>query len=153
MKNKRGLSDIMAVSLIILVSVTATTFLFMTLNEATLQLEPAANCALLSLEVPKLLTIKEACLLGNEESLSVTLERSHTSSDFSTIGFSISGDGPSAEFICGSTCGYCPIPSPGTLENYNLDLESMINPEFLTISVDGCAIDSIENFPLCTNDS
>ena len=148
MKNKRGLSDIIAVSLIILVSVTATTFLFMALNEATLQLEPMANCALLSLEVPKLLTIKEVCLLESE-TLSVTLERPFTSSDFSTIGFSISGAGPSAEFICGSTCGNCPILSPGTLENYNLGLDSGINPEFITISVDGCAIDSKNNFPPC----
>ena len=131
--NKKGISEIFSVVLIVGMSIVAltllTTFLFGILGETKTQLAPAIEC------ISAQTKIVESCVDEFNSELRLKIK---ISEKISSLQFIITSKGSAKSYYCGEKCDFsCTIPSEvGQTKTLYLPLQNI--PEEVTLIMDGC---------------
>jgi len=139
MKNKKALSTIIASLIIILLSITAVSIIWITIKGLTnsVALSPEINC--LNIKIQPLIKINSACYNPENKQIEVELKRNLEEMQINSI--SILSDS-SSEWKCSSTCGNCLILNPGETKTYFLSEES--KPNEITFGIENCITETKE---------
>ena len=125
--NKKGLSDLLAVVLMMGMSAVALTllgtFLF-GLSEQTAQFAPAVSCFEMNSK------IESVCYKEQEQELQIKLKRGLGDEGINSFKFSIESAGNSNSYFCGEECG-CTIPEMGETKILSYEFDTM--PEKATL--------------------
>jgi len=150
--NKKGISEVVAVVLIILISIVAISILFVVVRQQ-LDFSPQLSCT--ELQIKQVFGIKDACLDEASGKVITTLKRSFDDTQINSIGFTISfANEEKINSICdgpfGLSCGSdCLIPKAGETKKFYLDITGQSNPESLLIKANGCVLQNTEILPNC----
>ena len=128
--NKKGLSDIIAVVMVIGMSIAVLallgTFLFNLVGE-TAQLAPAVSCFEMTSK------IESVCYDDSNSDLQIKLRRGLSDEGIFSFKFSIESAGNADLYYCGEQCGeQCTIPGIGETKILNLNLQAS-TPEKITL--------------------
>ncbi|OIO81552.1 hypothetical protein AUJ84_00805 [Candidatus Pacearchaeota archaeon CG1_02_32_132] len=138
-KNKKGISEVISVVMIIMLTVSAAAIVFATVRSSISQLSPGIDCT--THTISNTLSVKYACYDKELNRIELTIKRNINEDSISRADFKILGEGSSEELICGNTCGGCNLLSPGETKNYYLEELKIKNPESVVLSVDGCTLE------------
>lgn len=132
--NKRGLSEIVTVVLILTLTILAVTILASVVIKIAKapKLSPEYNC--LDVKIKNLVTIESSCYNQNTQDIQVSLKRNLQNLEIKNIGFIINNQ----EYICGNFCGNCNIVSNGNSETYYIFQSE--RPEDIKIKINNCLI-------------
>lgn len=142
--NKKGLAEIILVTLVILLSSASIALFSAAIFSPAKNLSPAISCTELSIEKP--LSIKQACIIPDKEEIKAALQRPLGSAEIGKIIFrAVNSDGEKEEWCCGgSQCPQCIIQQEGSEKTYSLSGVQMQNPELLIIEVEQCVLESAQ---------
>lgn len=144
--NKKALSNVVAVLLITLISVTAVSVLYSQLRpilSPEKALAPAFSCFDFKLNQP--VTIQNACFNSETRKFEISLSQKQDISSHS-LKFSFIQENNGEEWLCGGLCSSCIINSNSSNSVYYLPLDNIPfnaeNSPKLLLSISGCQIDS-----------
>ncbi len=144
--NNKGLSDIVAAVLLIMIGVAAVFMVYVfvkdNVSDLNSQLSPIVSCLELQ-ENP--FEILDAVYLEDEGKIEATIRRPSTDQYVESIEFSFSGDGDDINYMCGPTCGgACNIQEAGQVKTFYFKLQPGDTiPERMTLLVNrNCEVDS-----------
>ena len=139
MKNKKAISTIIASLIIILLSLTAISIIWITIRGVTnsIALSPEISCINIKITPP--LNINSACYDSENNQIKVELKRNLDNLQINSI-YLISNTG--FEWQCTSTCGNCIILNQGETKNYFL--YENIKPEDITLKIEDCVLETKE---------
>ncbi len=135
--NKRGVSEIVSVVLIILISISLVGIMFVYITDYAskpLQLSPQ-NCINMQSNLP--ISIDSACYNKLNNNVELKLSRSIDNFVISSLKLSINEGGKSFSWSCSSTCNTCIIPNVGEKKFYYVLANS--KPISLTMTINDCA--------------
>lgn len=140
--NRNGISDIVAVSMIILLSVISITLVWNYINLTTLNLSPEISCT--KSQINHFFNTQNICYNSQTKDIELTLSRDiKDSSKINLIEFTILySDNSKDEFYCGQDCHGAKILSNGETKKYFFqvgDVSQKLN--IYSLSVDGCLIE------------
>ena len=144
--NKKAISDIVAVMLIISLSVLAASMLFSYISKSTLTLSPQLNC--LQAQANQMLKIENARYDSSSQEVLVSVNRNFKDSNINFIEFKIiKKDGTTKLYQFGSvtSCTSAAILKAGETKTYYLS--GVGNPEnldSLSVSANSCVLDTKE---------
>lgn len=147
MRNKLGLSSVVAVVLIIMLSVSALSILGIYIKEliSSPSLSPKIEC--LEYNSQEVLKIVSACYNQDNNEIVLGVQRKAGYS-IEKVNFVYSDDSNSRTWACSSdTCGGCKIPDEGKSKNYFLSLDNYETNGKIEIGTGNCVIDSIDIYP------
>ncbi len=147
-KNKKALSDIVAVVMIIALSVIAAGLVWAYISPSISGLSPEFNC--LNAQIDQLLKIENACFNTATGDVELTISRTlNPSYNINNIEFSIiNQDGSVDNYYCGQGCNGAEILSPGSIKTYYFT-SSNSQPTEIFVGADGCNLDSLVINPSC----
>ena len=135
MQNLRGLSNIIAITLIILLTTVAVALLFTSIDKFTNLLSPEFSCLELQVETP--ITIREACFNQTTQETEITLTRDLQDVFLSEIDFTLDSE----QYACGPSCGgNCHILESGNTKTYYFQSQAAQ----ITLSSNNCPLDAQE---------
>ncbi|MFA4953274.1 MAG: hypothetical protein WC584_03555 [Candidatus Pacearchaeota archaeon] len=136
-KNNRALSTIIASLILILLSLTAVSIIWITIKGLTnsVALSPELNCFDIKIQPP--ITINSVCYNSENKQIEIELKRDFNELQINSI--SIFSDSNS-EWQCSSTCGNCIIPNSGETKTYFLKEETQ--PKEIIFQVENCIIET-----------
>ncbi len=137
-KNKRGLSEIVALVLVMLITILAVTILAGVLIRIAKapQLSPQYNC--LQESIKQSLEVQSTCYNPQTKDVQVKIKRSLQNSEVQSINFILKDQIISKEFQCGNFCGSCQIVQQGNIQTYYIYSAEM--PEEVSIKANNCLI-------------
>ncbi|MEK6856316.1 MAG: hypothetical protein AABX66_04125 [Nanoarchaeota archaeon] len=105
--NKKGISNVVATVLIILVSVIAISAVYVSLKPAlTASLSPAISC--LDLKLNSLLEVQSACFNNNTKKIEISIGSMTNLNGVNSIDFGLDENGYTVyNWICGGSCSSC----------------------------------------------
>tara|TARA_Y100000310_G_C20608394_1_gene776722 strand:- start:145 stop:585 length:441 start_codon:yes stop_codon:yes gene_type:complete len=141
--NKKGLSNVISVVIIIMLSITLigilSTGIFNILNDPTLS--PSQSC--LVLDSKNVLEIEHTCYNDLTKDLEVTVRRSGDKTLFlNSIQFTLDD---SITWECGNSCGTCKLLQPGNSRKYFFNT---IEAKSLALKANNCLVD-LEKISIC----
>ena len=140
-KNKRGVSNIIATILIILVSVAAVGILwFYITNTIKPALSPENSCFDFSINSP--IKIDSACFNPASGNIEIKITRSFDSPPLNNLNFFINSDSISHGWSCSNACGTCSILNKGESKKYYFNSENQNNTK-VYVQSDKCLLDSL----------
>ncbi|MEK6878347.1 MAG: hypothetical protein AABY22_02000 [Nanoarchaeota archaeon] len=141
MKNK-GLSEVVSVVVIILISIMAITILaavvFKIANSP--KLSPEYSC--LDLKIKNVASVESACYNQNTKDLEIKIKRNLAEQQISNIEFITDNN----HFVCGDFCSSCKILSQESAQKYYIYTEN--KPAEVSIKINNCLI-STKEIELC----
>lgn len=148
MMNKKALSSVIAVTLIILVSVIAVAIIstYIIKSVKSVQLSPESSC--LDLKINQALKIESACYNSSNNEVKTTINRGLNTQQISQIDFTVSSLDKTERWEVGGQCVNCKLPEEGESKTYYLDSTST-EKRTIIISTSSCELDRIEIKP-CT---
>ena len=150
MKNKKALSQILAISIFIILVFVSLAIILSSIKQIPEKLAPEFSCFELQTQISKPLTIKKACY--NSQDVELTLTRSPNSIKINTIDFSISFDNKDTlNYYCGANCENAIILKEGDTITYFFDVGEGANPKGLALGINGCTILSEEIAQKCSS--
>jgi hypothetical protein len=140
MKNKKALSTIITVMILIGLSITSVSIIYVSLK-TNLQdvLKSPTQCIGLQSNPP--LSIKQACY--NEEELEIFVEKENSFQKVNSIDFIINSKEKSLVYTCEEHCRNCRLPEK-TGKQYFIDINGMTTPETLVFKIEDCVIETIK---------
>lgn len=141
--NKKGLSEIVSVVLLLMLTVAAVSFLFGIFNNLLAPLAPQYNC--IEGQINGDFEITQACY-NDEQQVVFTLKRSFAAeSQVNYIEFTVTSNEDSVKYGCGARsnfeCGTCVLPAFGQEREYTLTTESLSGPPLLvSASAETCLL-------------
>ena len=124
--NKKGISEVIATVITILISLVAISLVWVVVNSIINEpaLAPKFDCLDIQINTP--IKIEYACYNLETEEFEVTLGRSLDNYYFEDIEFIIGGE----EWFCSDNCGNCVILKPNSKKTYFFSTTSAENWEF-----------------------
>jgi hypothetical protein len=139
--NKRAVSDIVAIVLIISLSLIAVSLVFAYLKPLILDLSPEFDCTKAKLK--QALKIESACYDPQTNDVVLEIERKFDKNIINRIDFSIQSlDNSNEKFYCGENCNGALLLNPGETKKYFFETSGI--PSSISISVRGCFLDTSE---------
>ena len=137
--SKHALSTVIASLIIILLSITAISMVWITVKELTnsIALSPEINCLNIKIQPP--IKINSACYNPEKKQIELELKRNFEEMQINSISI-LSNSG--SEWQCSSTCGNCLIPTSGETKIYFLSEET--KPNEITFEIENCIIETKE---------
>jgi len=134
-KNKRGLSNLIATVFIILLSMTAITILSTQILSLIRSpaLAPEASCPVIISK--KLIQVTNACYNQETGEIELTLIKNHNEININSLRFLLDGE----SYLCGDSCGTCQIIA-SDLQTYYFDKKA----NQVTIFIDNCLTETKE---------
>ena len=142
--NKKGLTEVITIMMIILISISAATIFSVAILKTTAQLSPAISCG--EYRISQTVKLKNYYFSKEQNEIKLTVERK-LNTKLKNIKFSVNTDKNKEEWICGESCGDCSIPLEGETKSYQLQLNQLSTPLTLTISPDGCILQRVKLEP------
>lgn len=143
LNNKRGLSSVVGVVLIIFLSAISITLIGLEINKMiqSPSFSPKVNC--LEYQSQKVVNIRTVCYSDLNKEIVLSLQRKE-GYEVEGISFVYSQGETYKSWICdGKTCGGCKMPEAGSVKNYFLTgIASLPENSKLTVIVDNCEVDS-----------
>jgi hypothetical protein len=138
---RKGISTVVAATIMILVSIIAIMLLWTPLKNLIEKplLSPQLSCAEMKL-IP-LLKIESACFDEKSAEIKLKIRRSLDSTEIPAIKFALASDGKTENWECSRNCGNCEILQPGETRFYYLPAEKLSQGASLALYVEECAID------------
>ncbi len=141
--NKRGLSEVIFISVVIILSVVAVGSVFVAVRPV-IDLSPETSCAAIKLSEPRPISHKTACFNQDSLEIELTLLR-QTSEDINTIDFIINGE----EYFCGDGCINGKILDDGETQTYFFQ-EQYTEGMRITYGINSCFFESVIVEPACS---
>ncbi|MEK6800739.1 MAG: hypothetical protein AABY10_06145 [Nanoarchaeota archaeon] len=143
--NRKGISDVVAVSTLILLTVVAASMVYVsvlgTINKAGAQLSPEISC--LEMQGRSPFELKDACYNQNTKEIEVKMKRKLGNYDLSGVDFVVStSNGEMKKWQCGDLCGNCILPNIEETKNYYFSFSDSLNLDSLEIYAEKCLISS-----------
>ena len=146
--NKKGISQVISLSIFILLVFVSVGILWSSIKPLTLNLSPQFNCQQLQLEPVRPLTINKACFNSGTNNVELTITRSAlTNIEFNTIDFTITlSNRENLNYYCGADCGNARILGPGETMTYFFGIGSDAEFQDITVGINNCplALEKIE---------
>ncbi len=134
--NRRGISNLVAAVVLILVGIVSVTIVFMSLNSFAAKLSPQLSCT--ELEITNSLRIKSACYNSLSNEIEIVIDRG-LQDDLSISRLEFTGAG--FNWLCGGAChSDCTVLDTGSSKKYYLSLEGRNLPEEVALGVNGCSL-------------
>ncbi len=146
--NKKGLADIVAVSLLIMLSVAAVALVFGIVNNLTVGLAPAFECTQNQLNGMR---IESACVNEVEDVVEVVVHRPPRADGAQTLSFTVNSGTDEVNYACGGeVCGSCYVIEELMTNTYYLPITSLDGSVTLvSMGVDTCLLGIQESVPAC----
>lgn len=151
--SKKGIADIVAVTLIILLSTVSVSLMFSYVNGATSSLSPIFNC--FYAQTNQIYELTDVCMNTTSSQIVVRVYRS-LQDDSTTDVLKITLTRPlenSISYTCGpgTSCHSAEIPEPGENKEFYLShsYENLATFDEAHLSINGCVLDNIQISPSC----
>ena len=147
MINKRGVSEVVSVVLIILISISLVSIMFVYIMDYAskpLQLSPQ-NCINMQSNPP--ITIDSACYHKLSNNVEVKLSRSVDNFDITSLKLSVSDGSKSSSWSCSKSCNTCSVLSTGEKKFYYVLASS--KPIILKLTINDCSEISYNKIDEC----
>jgi hypothetical protein len=145
-KNKKGLSQVIAVIIFILLVTISAGIIWASVKSLTTTLSPEFDCTKAKIEQP--LKINKACYNteGPETSdVKLTLERTFSNIEINRLDFTITFENQdSLNFFCGANCDAAAILKQGETENYYFEVGDNAGLQNVVVGVNECILASKE---------
>jgi|SRR3989344_1666449 len=145
-KNKRGVSEIVTTSLLIMIGVALVSAIFvytMSYAKKPINLSPE-NCINFQSSPP--ITIESACYNGLTKKAEVKLRRGIDNLDISSLQLAVSSSSNSRVLQC-SKCNTCKVLASGEQKMYYVNSEN--KPESLKLIINECEAGSVKRVEKC----
>ncbi len=134
--NRRGVSNLVAAVVLILVGIVSVTIVFISLNSFAAKLSPQLSCT--ELEIKNSLRIESACYNSLSNEIEIIVDRG-IQDDVSIVRLEFTGAG--LDWLCGGSCSSdCNVLETGSSKKYYLSLEGRSLPEEIVLAVNGCSL-------------
>ncbi len=143
MSNKKGLSSVVSVVLIIMLTASAISLIGLLLKDmiSNSSFSPQVDC--LEYKTQEVLKIVSVCYSQENREINLAIQRK-SGYDLSGLSLGYVHDGKSRRWNCDPmTCGGCKLPEEGTIRNYFLGgIESYSSESEIRVYSENCQIDS-----------
>lgn len=148
-QNKKGLSEVIAVVLFILMAVSAIAILWASARPLFTSLSPEFDCTQARIESS--LTVKSACYNSETRDIELTLTRKFSDNlEVNTMEFTIVFEGKeNLEYYCGTGCEEASTIKPGETKTYFFNIEDLSGIKNAVVGFNGCALVSSEQITEC----
>lgn len=131
--NKKGISEIIAMSILILSILAGATIVFNSIQN-TFSLSPEFTC--LEMTTSPQIKIHSACF--NSQTNSINFELSGSLSNTLSELTILADLEEYTEWSCGNSCGTCTLPGPGQTQQYSIQTGNPEAPESLSLKFEDC---------------
>ena len=149
--NKKAISPVIAVVLIVLISIASVSilsFYLIRISEKPSDLAPkVVSCIEIQQSPPK---IQSACMNSQTNRLEVAVKRSPIDEYTAILGFFVESTGQTDVYECGASCsGKCTLPAEGSTKKYYFDISYDLVPDEVRLYVNSndCEVDSVNIVP------
>ena len=142
-KNLRGVADVVASVLLIIVVVAAVglvaVFVIRAVGEP--KYSPLVSC--IEMQTSDIVKIERACYNANSNEVEITLKRNFVETDISHLNFEVSSSEGGGAWVCGEFCVECFVLEPGIRKTYYFNLEELKSVGEARVGIDSCNLGSI----------
>lgn len=141
--NKRALSSVIAVVLLISISIIAVGIIstYVITSSKSIQLSPESSC--LDLKINQALKIESVCYNSTIKEIKTTIKRNINTEQISSIDFTHISENKKEKWEVGGQCLNCKLPEQGESKLYNLAPSDFEGGE-LILSTSSCELDRKE---------
>lgn len=141
-KNKKGLSDVIAVVSLILIGIVAIGIVSVYVLDFASKpdLSPTINC--LDLQTNQHLSLKSQCYDYSKKEAVIELFRSAQLEELNEINVVLKSESKDSKWVIGGNCEGCLLVEKGGSKKYYFDLKDEHKPESVEIYIGDCRLDS-----------
>lgn len=145
--NKKAVSEVITTIVIVFLVVVCIALLGLSVNnfiKKEVNFSPQISCIKIQASPPA--NIVTACYNYQTNKTEITLKRSVVNDfEIQNLGFTLSNQDTSEEFLCGNSCGVCNILEVGKTKTYflsNTDSKTNLIPTEITLKTSNCVLET-----------